>query len=261
MGDHETMLVTLCRADERLRRLRKESKEERAEHTDASKTLAGMLLGVMQKHDLRCLATTNPDGSTLYVRSVDPTRRACRIPDAAAAIRLVEEALQQLPSDATTDQCLSAVKSLALERGTSTPVRLSTLVHRPRGVTLPPTVPKEASVLLDQYAHARGEYQAFRSKWKRASEPLRVERKACEAALVLALDQPAKVQMRDVDTGKAHTLTVATKTRSPQITLPRLLDALRTALNEGSRAELLAALHPLLSQTPGRTTVQLRRRA
>lgn len=195
-------MVSFCAARERLRTAEHESRDERAEQNDAQRTLSGLLLDSMQRHQVACVAVPAtealPGGGYVYLPP--PTRRACALKtpqDVMPLLRDITRTLTDVAEADLPDAVSRAVLRRAREQGELRPARPRVQARPPRQsvVHVPPN---ETKRLSEQFATAVEECRDTRRRLKPLRDAVR-ESERNVLRTVPATTQPTQVQMQRPD--------------------------------------------------------------
>ena len=185
----EAAILEYCTAREALMAHRRTTKDERTEHVDAEKTLQGLLVESMQKHEITCICLGDDVGADKYLRMVPAPKRSMKIKTKEDLLSLVANMTPHLTTVAKADVAHTVVqifKQRAKERGP--PVGKPRILVAKRmatkssaaNITERDMLPNETKNLSLQYLEARNDLLDARQQVK----PLRARQVEAEERLL-----------------------------------------------------------------------------
>lgn len=254
MADQEA-LARFCAARERLRACERATRDKRLLDNDEKRTLATRTTSAMAQHGVQCIAVTPDNCETVYVRMVQPSRRACKLRTVDDALSLLDGGVLAHLTLHTRDDLPAAVANLLLararERGPPPATPRPQVVAQPPKET-PPTLPPEevrdVAVRFAQSVHAC-------RKTRAQLRPLRDDVKRHEAAALEHVTDTARVRVEQPTTAASHVLTLERRERNARPILG--IRAVCTAAREITQS---LYDHPRNDSFDARLREELRRR-
>lgn len=157
-------VLNYCRSKEALRKVREQTKEERAEQLDATRTLGSLLRDSMMKNEVRSV----PIGDNLHVRLTAPVQ----LPFSCKSVEEVMSLFESLPSFSTSDardkveEYMSKWVRAQIQERRPPPglPRVSIVSRIPRKSKPPTPVPAETRRMIDEYVSAYNDRLETRNK-------------------------------------------------------------------------------------------------
>jgi hypothetical protein len=225
-------LLAYCQAREALKRAEAASKEARAAHTEAVKTVGSMLLESMQAHEVADVTTRA--GRVRLVAGARRSKTIASDEDALALVADVARHVEHVPNEKLPHAVAKLVHARALGPPGPPRVSVARTLRRTESTTKAPLlVPRGTEELAAQYLDAHAE----RSRDRTALAPLRQAKRDAEKALLPVLTAPAHVRVGEGD--KAPTLRIEAKATThatpSRLGIRVLLPLVRTATEEAAR--------------------------
>lgn len=181
---HNTTVIAYCQQRERYLALHRATVDERAENTDAIRTLGGLLTESMQRNDVRCVRVAT-GGTVNYLRIVPARRRAKKLnttEDVLALLSGVGAEVTDVSFEELPNALARVIQERARQQGGTVPPRVQ--VTSRVGIRERITEVDQASREVEQLSRQMQSSHVERDQLRKRINPVRAEMKRYERMLV-----------------------------------------------------------------------------